>query len=496
MAEWGKEAPASISKVTRQDWFDWFRPNLVYIAEYYKVEKVNEKIYRFQAPDDSIVELCKEEYEDEDQEKVDYLIATGHKEIDPIRRKTRRVHKYIMDGEEVLEDCGYIPGKNIPIIPFYGKRWFIDGVERCMGHVRLAKDAQRLENMLRTLTAELAVNFKTEKPIFAAEQMTSPAIANMWATDNVEDHPYLLVNSITGPDGTPQPAGPIGYTKAPNLPPAVAALIQTTEQDLSDLLGNQQAGEEMMHNQSGKAVELIQNKIDMQSYIYLDNMSKTVKRLVEVWLDMKKEITVGEGQSLKVVGPDGGISFITVGQPALDPETGKMYLQNDLSSAKLDVDVQVGPTSASRRAATVRALSGMLAISQDPSTRSILESLTMYNMEGEGLSDTREYFRRQLVQAGAVKPTPEESKKMEEALENQQPDAQTIYLQSEAEKNQAMVNKLNAEVVKTLTAAGLDQARIEEIGAQIGINLRGLIQGSMQAEPPSQNQQQQAPGMQ
>jgi hypothetical protein len=29
----------------------------------------------------------------------------------------------------------------------YGKRWFVDNIERCMGHVRLAKDPQRLKNM-------------------------------------------------------------------------------------------------------------------------------------------------------------------------------------------------------------------------------------------------------------------------------------------------------------------------------------------------------------
>jgi hypothetical protein len=56
----------------------------------------------------------------------------------------RKVHKYVLSGAKVLEDSGYIVGKHIPIIPVYGKRWFVDNVERCCGHVRLAKDAQRL----------------------------------------------------------------------------------------------------------------------------------------------------------------------------------------------------------------------------------------------------------------------------------------------------------------------------------------------------------------
>ena len=47
----------------------------------------------------------------------------------------------------ILEDAGYIAGKCIPIVVVYGKRWFVDNIERCMGHVRLAKDAQRLKTL-------------------------------------------------------------------------------------------------------------------------------------------------------------------------------------------------------------------------------------------------------------------------------------------------------------------------------------------------------------
>ena len=32
--------------------------------------------------------------------------------------KRKRVHKWILSGAEVLEDCGYIAGECIPVIPF------------------------------------------------------------------------------------------------------------------------------------------------------------------------------------------------------------------------------------------------------------------------------------------------------------------------------------------------------------------------------------------
>src|SRR6478735_5754351 len=91
-------------------------------------------------------------------QKIDLAIGslaqTGFMEVKKRTRKIRKVHKYIMSGAAILEDCGYIAGKYIPIIPFYGKRWFVDNIERFMGIVRLAKDVQRLKNMLVAWLAE------------------------------------------------------------------------------------------------------------------------------------------------------------------------------------------------------------------------------------------------------------------------------------------------------------------------------------------------------
>lgn len=469
--EFGK-SPSPIQKTVTGSYFDWWRPEFVYIAEYYRKEAKTILVRKFRGLTDDVVEVIEDELEDEElAEKLDILQATGYVEEESEKRKIHKVRKYIVDGNEVLEDCGYIPGNVIPIIPVYAKRWIVDGVERCAGIVRYAKDAQRIENMLRTLTAELAVNFKTEKPVFTPEQMANPIIAQMWAEDNVKNFPYLLASPVTNMDGTIAQTGPVAYTKAPNLPPAVAALIQTTEQDLSDLLGNQERGEEMLANQSGKAVELVQNKIDMQSFIYLDNFAVAMKRLGEIWLAMKKEVTVEEGRTMKTVGPDGKVGQITVGKSKVNPDTGEVYQENDLTQAKLGVDVQVGPSSASKRAAAVRALSGMAAISADPQTKSVLELMSLMNMEAEGVQDVRTWARNRLLQLGAVKPTPEEEQELAAQAQNQQPSAQDQYLLSEVQKNAAEIDKLRADVIKTLTAAGLDQAKIEEIGVKLGLDI-------------------------
>ena len=45
------------------------------------------------------------------------------------------------------------------------------------------------------------------------------------------------------------------------------------------------------------------------------------------------------------------------------------------------------------RAATVRALTGMMAITDDPQTKQVLQAMAMMNMEGEGISDVLDWLR-------------------------------------------------------------------------------------------------------
>jgi hypothetical protein len=487
-------SPASWPKEIQQTEFDWYTPDIVYIAEYYEVEEKKELVYFFEG-----ISLTDEEPEkkripesdlegDEGEERRAELLAIGFKEVGQKRIKTCRVHKYIMDGAQVLEDCGYIAGKCIPVIPNYGKRWFVDGVERFMGHVRLAVDAQRLKNMLISALAEISAQSSVEKPIVTPEQIMGHQV--MWSEDNIKRYPYLLLNQTTDGNGMPIPAQPIAYTKAPSIPPALATLLQITEQDLQDLLGNQQAGEQMQPNMSGKAVELIQNRLDMQVFIYMSNFAKCVKRVGEVWLSMAQDIYVEDGRKMKTIANDGSAGSLVLNQPKTDPKTSQVYLANDLSDAKLDVNVEVGPSSTSKRQATVRALTGMLQITQDPDTQQVLTAMAMMNMEGEGISDVRQYFRKKLLAMGAIQPTEEESQELAAQAQNQQPDPNAQYLQAAAEKQHADAIKATAET--ELTSAKIGNTQADTIVKLAGVEQQRIATAMSVAQQLSP---QEAPGI-
>lgn len=486
--------PASWPKDITKSEFDWCQPDVVWVAEVYCIEQKHEMLHIFQGialGDDEPNELKVSDEELKEEGKVEELQALGFREVRQKKVRRRKVHKYIMSGAKVLEDCGYIAGTEIPVIPYYGKRWYVDGIERCMGHVRLAKDAQMLSNMLMSWLAEMAARFDIEKPILTPEQVAGHAV--MWAEDNIKKYPYLLLNPILDEaTGQAMPPSQIQYTKAPNMPPAMAALATLAQQALEDLLGNQQAGEQLQPNQSGKAVELIQQRLDMQVFIYMSNFAKTIKRIGEVWLSMNKDLLIEQGRKLKVLHQSGEAGYVELQKPMISEKTGEKYLENDMSEAKFDVYADVGPSSSSRRAATVRALTGLLAMTTDPETASVLQSMIMMNIEGEGLGEVQKFFRNKLVRMGAVKPTPEEAEQMAQEQANQQPDPNAQYLAAAAEKANAEALKATAET--QLTGAKISNTEADTVSKLAAVEQDRISMAMKMAQALGQPQPQpQAP---
>jgi hypothetical protein len=109
--EWNDD-PTDWPKIIHQYEFDWCTPDVVYVAEYYKVEEKTETIRIFQTitgrrsvtprPTSPTTRPWKKPWPPLAQSRF----ASA--------RSSASVHKYIMSGGKVLEDAGYIAGKCIP----------------------------------------------------------------------------------------------------------------------------------------------------------------------------------------------------------------------------------------------------------------------------------------------------------------------------------------------------------------------------------------------
>jgi hypothetical protein len=152
-----------------------------------------------------------------------------------------------------------------------------------------------------------------------------------------------------------------------------------------------------------------------------------------------------------------------------------------LSEATFDVVAEVGPSSSSKRAATVRSLTGMLQITTDPETAQVLTAMAMMNMEGEGVSDANAYFRKKLLRMGVVKPTDDEAEELMAEMQGQPQDPNTMYLQAAAEEATAKAAKARAATVETIANAELKNAQTMETFAKIS-----EMDGGEQQQPAQQ----------
>jgi hypothetical protein len=162
-------------------------------------------------------------------------------------------------------------------------------------------------------------------------------------------------------------------------------------------------------------------------------------------------------------------------------------MANDLSSATFDVVADVGPSSSSKRAATVRALTGMLQITQDPETAQVLTAMAMMNMEGEGVGDANAYFRKKLLRMGVVQPTDDEAQEMMVEIQGQPQDPNAVFLQAAAEEAMAKAAKARADTVETVANAELKRAQTMKTLSEVDMDSQDHAMKIMQEIiPPGQ----------
>jgi hypothetical protein len=204
---------------------------------------------------------------------------------------------------------------------------------------------------------------------------------------------------------------------------------------------------------------------------------------------MAKDIYVEENRRMKKVGAQDNITNIQLLRPVINQETGAMELENDLSRANFDVTADVGPSSSSKKAATVRALTGMMQITQDPETLQVLGSMAMMNMEGEGIDEVQQFFRNRLIKMGVVKANEKEQEQLMAEAQNQQPDPNAVFLQAAAEEATAKASQARANVVKTIADAELSKAKTVETMAGIDISEQNAALNLIEKMMPQQNAQ-------
>ena len=457
--EFGADAASDWPENRLSKTLDWFTPDTVAVAEYYEVEEVRDTLwimtYTLSGEERRIWASSLEKGELQAMASDGWL-KKGQ------RRKRCRVHKYILSGAEVLEDCGLIAGERIPIVPIYGKRYFVDGVERWKGYVQDKMDPQRLYNSQVSRLAETAMQAPREVPIFAASQMT-PAIDRLWSEANTNRYPYLLVEPlIDEATGQIVSAGAIGSVKPVDVPPTTAALLQIANNDL--LEDQQDSSEQVRSNTSAEAMDIAATRIDAKSGIYLDNIRQSVQCEGEIYFGMVREVYSDAGREMETMSEEGDDGVAVLKSLKTD-ESGDQRVVNDFTNAKYKVIVSVSEATATRRDKTVRSMLHTAEVATTAGNAELANAAILtavLNQDGEGINDFQAYARKMALTLGLVQPNDDEKKAADDAAKGaeQAPDpmaelaaAQAQDFLAGAEKKRAEVPLTQAKTLETLANA-------------------------------------------
>lgn len=470
--EFGK-TPASFATPDLTPSFGmWFTQDWVYVAKYYVREEVKVKLITFVRPDDGDTV----EYDEADIEDViDDLIIAGYVQQSDRKVKRKKVRLYCLDGDGVLEDEGYIAGAHIPLIPCYGKRSIVDGVEYCEGITQKAIDSQRVHNMNLSLLADAAAQGAEQTPIADPEQIKG--LESFWAQRFSTRQAYLPLRALKDKAGNVVAAG-VQYLQPPQISPAMASLIDVSTSGIQQITGANPSTENAPANTSNEAIQTITRRADTVVAAYFDQFRKFFKRIGIVYLSMAREVYSDQRQ-VRVIAPDGSDSLQTINQEVIDGDTGRQVVLNDLSKMKFNVAVDVGPSYTSQRDQTADRLEKVyLALPDGDPKKAAVLAMWIDNLQSSGLDDLKRVNRRDMLVSGITEPRDEEEQAMiaqaQEAAANQPPDPQQQALQAmaqeamaKAEKAMAEAQMPQAEIAKMLTDMRLTEAKTAETLAKV-----------------------------
>jgi hypothetical protein len=453
--------------------FEWFTPDVCNVAEYFEVEEVSVEYRYFE--NIATEEEKKFQADRLDDDALGQMLATGWRETKTRKIKTRRVVKYLLTGADIVGKREILAGKYIPIIPVYGKRRVVEGIERFEGKVRVMVDPMRLYNAQVSVLAEQAALAQHERPILTSDQVAGHE--QSWADGNINRAPYQLINPFFDENGNAIPSGPVGVVSAPQVSPSLSALIQIASNDIRELIGQDLEDEGLPSNTSGDALEMIYSKRDMKYELYHDNWSKAMAWAGEVWLSIFQDIYVETGRTLPVVDPQDEDGVVTIGETRMT-QSGKQFDMLDLSKGKYGVLVDIGPSSQSKRDKTVRMLlNAAPMVAGDPELQNAMMATAMLNVEGEGIGDLQDWLRKRLLRSGMVKPNEQEQAELEKENEQQQPDPNTTLALAAADQATAEAQKARALSVKALADAERAKADAAKIIAETeGEDQRQLLE--------------------
>ena len=333
------EAKYPKAEVSEFDGEGWFSDEHVRIAEYFRVVESMSNVITADGRDYT-----------EDDYWAAYQAGTVSG-VAEARQETKRIVEWFkLSGREILERTTF-PGEYVPIFPVLGNEQWRDGKRRLSGAIRAARDPQIAYNYERNSAIE-AVAMGPKAPWLAPIEAIE-GHENEWQQANRGNIAVLPYNSMNeageqiAPPSRIQPAG---------VSTGWMGLEQRSKADIQAALGQYDASVGTNPNdQSGRAVMALQDRADVGTYHYIDNLALTIghlgRVLTQVW-----PVIYDQAQIVRILGDDDEPDFVRV-DPSLPrgyakgrDANGKDMVVINPSAGRYDVRVTTGPAYMTRQA--------------------------------------------------------------------------------------------------------------------------------------------------
>lgn len=252
----------------------WIEKDSVRVAEYFTIDHEMRRLVQLGNGATA--------YYDELDDGVKQQIKSGEMEILSERMaESQKVMWYKITGLEVLDSREW-PGKWIPIVEVVGDEIDLQGKVVRSGMIRNAKDPARAKNYWVTSKTEM-IALAPKAPWIGAEGQFEGHPE--WDQAHIKSYAKLEYKP-TDLDG--QRAPPPSRQPMVGVPMGIVEAEKSSEQDLMATTGVRfnSTANDLMYDESGKALREIRRNTDIGAFHYMDNASRSLRHSGRILVDL------------------------------------------------------------------------------------------------------------------------------------------------------------------------------------------------------------------
>jgi predicted TIM-barrel fold metal-dependent hydrolase len=369
-----------------------------------------------------------------------------------------------MNGREILDSVTDYKGKYIPLIPVYGEQTVVGGVKLTHGKIRFSKDAARILNFLVSSAVEKVALGPGSKILATPEQIAGHSTE--WENMNVSRDPVLQYNVLDENGaplgGAPGAMPPPRYLEPPQPNQMEVLLINDMKTNIYATMGT--SGQTVsdgtaLDGRPGEAIKAGSVSSDTASFVYLDNLHKSIEHGYVVVNDLLGTIYDTERQ-VQIVRPDDVEEMVFLNKTVAGPDGLPMVL-NDMRRGRFAVSIKTGAAFATQRQEAADRLIELSA--NDPELRNVANDVIVENLDGPGMDEMARRLKEGKFRTGQLVPTPEEAQEL--GLDRDQ----MIVQQARPQIEQEVMQSLSAKQVQATNDALSAKAERDRMEGQAAI---------------------------